>query len=90
MPMTRTVIGMVVLLSLVWLAEAFDIGIVGPVLKALKDGWHLTEAQMGLLGVASTAGVVVGMIPSGVIADRFGRRKVVLLGIAVFSVITLS
>ncbi|MBX5437060.1 MAG: MFS transporter [Alicyclobacillaceae bacterium] len=90
MPVTRTAVGIVVLLSLVWLAEAFDIGIVGPVLSALKDSWHLTESQMGLLAASSTAGVVMGMIPSGVIADRFGRRRLVLLGIAVFSLITLA
>ncbi len=88
-PMTPTLVGLVAILSLVWLAEAFDIGIVGPVVSELKDAWHLSHAQQGLLGIASTLGVVLGMIPAGVIADRFGRRPVVLWGVAFFSVVTL-
>lgn len=88
-PLTRTVIGIVILLSFVWLAEAFDIGIVGPVIAVLKTAWHLNPGQLGLLGVSSTLGVVLGMLPAGVIADRYGRRKVALLGIAAFSVLTI-
>ena len=89
-PITRTTVGIIALLSIVWLAEAFDIGIVGPVLTVLKSSWHLTQNDMGLLGIASTIGVVVGMIPAGILADRFGRRNVVLYGILIFSVITMA
>ncbi|GEO27224.1 MFS transporter [Alicyclobacillus acidoterrestris] len=89
-PVTRTVVGIIILLSFVWLAEAFDIGIVGPVLSTLEKDWALVNWQQGLLAVASTFGVVVGMIPSGLLADRFGRRRVVLLGILFFSVLTLA
>jgi putative MFS transporter len=89
-PITKTTIGIIVLLSIVWLAEAFDIGIVGPVLTVLKSNWHLTQNDMGLLGIASTVGVVLGMIPAGILADRFGRRKVVLYGMLIFSIITMA
>ncbi|GMA64460.1 MFS transporter [Alicyclobacillus fastidiosus] len=88
-PVTRTVIYIIVLLSFVWLAEAFDIGIVGPVLTTLEKTWGLASWQQGLLAVASTLGVVTGMIPSGLLADRIGRRRVVLFGILFFSVLTL-
>lgn len=89
MPMTRTAFWIIALLSLVWIAEAFDIGIIGPVMTILKDVWHLSKSQLGLLGVSSTIGIVVGLIPSGIIADRLGRRTVVLGGIAWFSVLTV-
>ncbi|MCY0876665.1 MAG: MFS transporter [Firmicutes bacterium] len=88
-PLTKTVIGILILLSFVWLAEAFDIGIVGPVITVLKTSWHLSSGQVALLGVSSTLGVVIGMIPAGIIADRYGRRKVALLGIGAFSVLTI-
>ncbi|WAH37604.1 MFS transporter [Alicyclobacillus dauci] len=88
-PVTKTVIQIIILLSFVWLAEAFDIGIVGPVLSTLEKTWTLTSWQIGLLAVASTLGVVIGMIPSGLMADKFGRRKVVLFGILFFSVLTI-
>lgn len=89
LPMTRTTIGILILLSLVSLAEAFDIGIVGPVLPVLSHAWHLTKNQTGLLGISSTVGVVAGMLPSGIMADKFGRRKVILFGILLFSILTL-
>jgi MFS transporter, putative metabolite:H+ symporter len=88
-PMTRSVVGLIVLLSFVWLAEAFDIGIVGPVIKVLKESWHLAEFQQSMLAVSSTLGVVCGLLPSGIIADKFGRRNVVIWGIAFFSIVTL-
>ncbi|MCL6443735.1 MAG: MFS transporter [Alicyclobacillus sp.] len=89
MPFTKTTMGIVVLLSFVWLAEAFDIGIVGPVIKQLTTNWNLLNWQEGLLAVAGTLGVVIGMIPAGVLADKIGRRKVVIIGITWFSILTL-
>nr|NNM90327.1 MFS transporter [Bacilli bacterium] len=89
MPITKTTIGILILLALVWLAEAFDIGIVGTVITILKKSWDLSGSQQGLLGIASTLGVVLGMVPAGILADRFGRKRTVLLGIAFFSIITL-
>lgn len=88
-PLTKSIIGLIALLALVWLAEAFDIGIVGPVLSTLEKTWSLQNWQSGLLAVASTLGVVIGMIPAGWLADRIGRRRVVLWGILWFSVLTL-
>lgn len=89
-PLTRTVIRILVLLALVWLAEAFDIGIVGTVLTVLKGSWHLTASQLGWLGISSTIGVVIGLIPAGILSDKIGRRKVILWGIAAFSLLTLA
>ncbi|WP_029422712.1 MFS transporter [Alicyclobacillus macrosporangiidus] len=88
-PLTKTVIGIVALLSFVWLAEAFDVGIVGPVMTTLEKSWGLDDGQAGLLGAASTLGIVLGMIPSGILADRVGRRKVILWGMMSFSVLTM-
>ncbi|WP_206832215.1 MFS transporter [Alicyclobacillus fructus] len=89
LPITPRLVGIIALLSLVWLAEAFDIGIVGPVLTTLEKAWHMTAWQTGLLAIASTIGIVIGMIPAGMMADRLGRRRVILLGIAWFSIVTM-
>ena len=48
MPITKTTIGILILLALVWLAEAFDIGIVGTVITILKKSWDLSGSQQGL------------------------------------------
>jgi len=88
MPITRSVVGIIIIVTLIGLCEAFDIGIVGSIITVLKKPWHLNAAKLGLLGISSTVGVVVGLIPSGFLADRFGRRRVVILGVIFFSVIT--
>lgn len=89
MPFTATAVSIIILLSFVWLAEAFDIGIVGPVISVVRTAWHLSKSQLGLLSISSTLGVVLGMIPAGMLADRIGRKKVILYGILIFSVITV-
>lgn len=90
MPITRSIVGIIALLSIVWLAEAFDIGIVGTVITQVKDLWHLSKSQVGFLGVSSTLGVVIGLIPSGIIADKYGRKRVMVTGLIVFSILTLA
>lgn len=87
-PINKTVIGLIALLGLVWILEAFDIGIIAPVLFLLKKTWHLAPKQVGLIASAGTFGIVVGLLPAGRIADRFGRKTTLLGGIVVFSIFT--
>lgn len=89
LPVSRFLVGIMVVLLLAWTVESFDIGVVGTVVLSLTKLWHLTPNQEGLLGVSSTLGVVLGLIPSGVLADKFGRKRILMGGIALFSLFTL-
>ncbi len=89
-PMTRTVWGIVGLLMLAWLVEAFDIGIIGPALPMLRKAWHLSPADMGLLGSSGTLGIVFGLLPAGRLADLYGRKRILALGVAFFAVFTMA
>ena len=89
-PMTRTVWIIVGVLMLAWLVEAFDIGIIGAGLLFLKPAWHLTPDQAGLLGSSGTLGIVLGLLPAGRIADTYGRKRVLIVGVVVFSVFTMA
>ncbi len=88
-PLNRTIIGIMVLLFLAWTVESFDIGVVGTVVLTLTKLWHLSPSEEGLLGISSTIGIVIGLIPAGRLADKFGRRRLLMVGIAVFSTFTL-
>jgi putative MFS transporter len=88
-PITRTIVVIMVLLFLAWTVESFDIGVVGTVVLTLTKLWHLTPSQEGWLGASSTLGIVLGLIPAGRLADRFGRRRMLMIGIAVFATFTL-
>ncbi|HET8632546.1 MAG TPA: MFS transporter [Gemmatimonadales bacterium] len=90
LPLTRTTVVAIVLLCAVWLIESFDIGIVGTLLLVLKPHWGLTPTTTGLIGASATIGLVLGIFPAGRLADRFGRKRVLIAGVLIFSVFTLA
>ncbi len=89
MPMNTSVMLLVGLLSWCWVMEAFDIGMIGQVVLVLKNLWHLDAGTIGLLGSCSTAGVVIGTACAGFLTDRFGRKRVLLWGVFIFTFFTL-
>jgi putative MFS transporter len=87
-PVNRYILFLVGLLGIIWILEAFDIGIIAPVLFILKSEWQLSPSSTGLIGSAGTLGIVLGLLPAGRLADRFGRKTTLIGGIVVFSVFT--
>lgn len=88
-PMTRRAWLIIGILIIAWLVESFDIGIVGTVVLSLQKTWQLSASDVGLLGASGTAGIVIGLVPAGKLADLYGRRKLLTWGIAVFAIFTL-
>ena len=88
MPVNRKIMFLVGLLGVIWILEAFDIGIIAPVLFILKNEWQLSPSSVGLIGSAGTLGIVIGLLPAGRLADRFGRKTTLVAGIIVFSIFT--
>jgi putative MFS transporter len=88
LPVNRHILFLVFLLGVVWILEAFDIGIIAPVLFIIRNLWHLEPQTVGLIGSAGTLGIVLGLLPAGRIADRYGRKTTLLAGIVIFSVFT--
>jgi len=89
-PVNRHILFLVGLLGVIWILEAFDIGIIAPVLFILKNEWQLSPSSTGLIGSAGTLGIVLGLLPAGRIADRFGRKTTLIGGIIVFSIFTFA
>lgn len=78
------------LLFLAWLVESYDIGLIGNVLPSLSATYHFTAADKSLVAIASTIGIVVGILPAGYIADRIGRKKVLVGGTILYAVLTFA
>lgn len=87
-PINRTIGWLIVLLGVIWILEAFDIGIIAPVILFLRTNWHLQPSAMGLIGSAGTLGIVVGLLPAGRLADLYGRKGILIAGIIIFSIFT--
>ncbi len=88
LPLSSFSIKLLVMVAPAWIIEAYDIGIVGPTIAVLKNVWKPAPGQIATLAIASTIAIVIGLIPSGMLVDRLGRRRLLLWGVAWFSVFT--
>jgi AAHS family benzoate transporter-like MFS transporter len=82
---------LVVLLSTtVVIAEGYDLIVYGTLIPHLLEepGWNLDRGQAGNIGSLVYVGMLVGALASGILADRFGRRRLLLACAAVFTVFT--
>ncbi|MGY4098837.1 MFS transporter [Nocardia sp. R16R-3T] len=69
-------------------SDGFILGIIGIVITASTGALGLTPVWVGLLGAASLAGLFVGAIATGPIADRIGRRGIFAWDMLVFAVLS--
>ncbi|MEI8298753.1 MAG: 3-(3-hydroxy-phenyl)propionate transporter MhpT [Pseudomonadota bacterium] len=72
------------------LLEGFDIQALGIAAPRLAPELGLDPAQMGMVFAITNVGLVIGAAFGGWIADRVGRKRVLVASAAVFGVFTLS
>ena len=71
-----------------WMFDSFDTGLIAFVLPVLAKEWHLAPPQMGLIGSIGLAGMALGAVVSGTMADRWGRKNVFSFTILLYSLAT--
>jgi MFS family permease len=71
-----------------WMLDAFDVMLFALVLPNLSADLRLSNAESGLLGSAMLVAAAAGGVASGRLADRFGRTRVLMACIGVYSVFT--
>jgi len=74
-----------ILASAVVFLETFFLSVLSPLLPTYKSALGLSDAQIGLLLGAYAWGSVLGSLPAGFLAQRFGPRRVVIAGLLVLS-----
>jgi MFS transporter, ACS family, D-galactonate transporter len=70
--------------TLVVICQGFNMLTVGGIalfLPLIREDLHMSFAQAGLLSAVSTFTYALGQIPAGVLADRFGSKRLFFLGI---------
>ncbi|WP_066383159.1 MFS transporter [Neobacillus mesonae] len=65
---------------------AMDVGIISFIVTMLIKEWNLTSLEAGWIGSVNSFGMLVGAIVAGVLADRFGRNKILILTVLLFTV----
>jgi AAHS family benzoate transporter-like MFS transporter len=71
--------------------DGYDLIVYGTTIPPLlkEKGWGLTPASAGLIGSLAFAGMLVGALAAGYLADRLGRRQTILWCTLWFSVFTV-
>ena len=78
-PMSRFQIGVLITCLLVCMIDGFEILVMGFVVPAMGKAWHLSPVQVGYVLAAGIFGMAMGSTFLSPPADKFGRRKHVLL-----------
>lgn len=74
---------------LVFFCDGLDTGIIGFVAPALLDDWGITKPQLAPVLSAALVGMSIGAIISGPLADKFGRKKVIVATTLLFAIFTI-
>lgn len=65
-----------------------DRTVLSVVLKPMVEGLGLSNLQTGVLASAQFIGVALVVFAAGALSDRYGARRIVLLGVGVFTAFT--
>ncbi len=68
-----------VALAAAWLLDAFEVKIIGSIIPTITEQWGLSELQGVSLVAIWLLGIMVGAQGAGILADRFGRRRLFLV-----------
>ncbi|WP_330586621.1 MFS transporter [Aminipila terrae] len=69
-----------------WMFDAMDQGMVSGVMAAIGTDWGLSTGQIGLLGSSGMLGMIIGAALSGMAADRWGRRNIVMCTLIIYGI----
>lgn len=89
LPKSRWLGRVMAVLFLGWLVESYDIGLTGSVLPSLTHLYGLSTGTKTLVALAANIGVVAGIVPAGYLADRFGRKRVLIGGTVAYSLLSM-
>ncbi|WLH81752.1 aromatic acid/H+ symport family MFS transporter [Pseudomonas sp. FP2335] len=83
-PLGKFHYGLLFWCSLIMLFDGYDLVIYGSVVPRLMEQWSIPPVQAGWMGSAALFGMMFGAVVIGPLADRVGRRKIIL-GAIVFA-----
>lgn len=70
--------------------DGFDTAAIGFIAPALSNDWSLSPGQLNPVLVAALAGLAVGAFACGPLADRFGRKSILMLSVLCFGGFSLA
>lgn len=81
-------IKLVSIFTLGWLVIYAARTILNPIMGNIKDTFTLNNAQLGLIMSIFFIGYTVTQIPSGILGDKIGRKKILIPSMIIFGIAT--
>lgn len=75
-------------LTLIEFINYFDRQVVFPLFSFLKADFNLTDFELGLIGTVFMIVHATGSVPLGILADKWVRKNIIAIGVAVWSAAT--
>ncbi|WP_404280428.1 MFS transporter [Companilactobacillus paralimentarius] len=72
-----------------WLFDAADVALLSFIMPLIKKEWFLNDNQIGLVSSITTVGMMFGAILFGYLADKFGKKNIIVITLLIFSVSNL-
>lgn len=73
-------------LGIGWMLDAFEVQIIGSVIPGIQQEFGLDGTQAVLINIVWFAGIAVGAVGFGYLADRVGRKKLFTATLILYSV----
>ncbi len=87
-PISRFHYGILIIGSLIYAFTALNVMLIGSTLPAIINEWQLDPVSAGFFLSAGYAGMFIGAFSCGMVADYIGRKKTLLITIALMSLFT--
>ena len=75
--------------ALLMLFDGFDLTIYGAVVPTIMEEWGISAVQAGMYGSYALFGMMFGALIFGTLADKLGRKKIILICVSIFSIFML-
>jgi AAHS family benzoate transporter-like MFS transporter len=84
-PMPRRVVVIAAIASTAVIFDGYDLQTLAYTLPQLSAAWHFSPVQGGLLASYTFIGLFIGAVGLGALGDRWGRKRMLTVGVIVFA-----
>jgi MFS transporter, putative metabolite:H+ symporter len=86
LPSTPMLKKILLLAGIGWMFDAMDQGMVSGVMAAITTDWGLVPDQLALFSSIGMLGMALGAVLSGMAADKWGRRAVIMVTLIIYGI----